>query len=228
MKACFVTGTDTEIGKTLVSAALLHLLRQQGAGCLGVKPIASGAQEKDGLPHNEDVDALARHSSLQLSPEALTPYLFREPAAPHILAAKAGIHLEPALIKHTIDQLYSQADYMVVEGVGGFMLPLGQGLSGVDLAKALQLPVVLVIGMRLGALNHALLTAQAIRASGLPLLGWVANCVDPHMSHVQENLQTLQDYLPDACLGVIPPLASACLDERIEQAAQYLRSPWSP
>ncbi len=227
MKACFVTGTDTEIGKTLVSAALLHQLRQQGARCLGVKPIASGAQEKDGRLHNEDVDALARHSSVQISTEALTPYLFQEPAAPHILAAQAGLQLDPTLIKHKIAQLHGQTDYMVLEGVGGFMLPLGQGLSGVDLAQALQLPVVLVIGLRLGALNHALLTAHAIRASGLPLLGWVANCVDPHMTHLQENLQTLHDYLPGACLGVIPSLDSACLDERIEQAAQYLRSPWS-
>ena len=227
MKACFVTGTDTEIGKTLVSAALLHVLRQKGGRCLGVKPIASGALEKEGRLHNEDVDALARYSSIQLSPQALTPYLFQEPAAPHILAAQAGIQLQPALIKHKIAQLHGRADYMVVEGVGGFMLPLGQGLSGVDLAQAIQLPVVLVIGMRLGALNHALLTVHAIRASGLPLLGWVANCVDPRMNYLQENLQTLHDYLPGDCLGVIPSLDSACLDERIEQAAQYLRSPWS-
>lgn len=227
MKACFVTGTDTEIGKTLVSSALLHLFGQNGARTLGVKPIASGAEDRGDRLHNEDVDALSRHSTLKLAPERLTPYLFQEAAAPHILAAQAGSHLEPALIQQTIQQLNGQADYMVVEGVGGFMLPLGQGRTGVDLAQTLQLPLVLVIGLRLGALNHALLTVQAIRASGLPLLGWIANCIDPEMGYLKENLQTLHDYLPGPCLGVIPRLDSLNLDERIHQAAQYLHSPWA-
>ncbi len=226
MKTCFLTGTDTEIGKTLVSSALLHLFGQEGARTLGVKPIASGAEVRDGRLHNEDLDALARHSTVRLAPERLTPYMFQEAAAPHILAAQAGNYLEPALIQQTIQQLNGQADYMVVEGVGGFMLPLGQGRTGVDLAQTLQLPLVLVIGVRLGALNHALLTVQAIRASGLPLLGWIANCIDPEMGYLQENLQTLHDYLPGPCLGVIPRLDSPNLDERIQQAAQYLHSPW--
>lgn len=227
MKTCFVTGTDTEIGKTLVSSALLHLFGQDGSRTLGVKPIASGAEDRDGLLHNEDVDALARYSTLKLAPERLTPYLFQDAAAPHILAAQAGKHLEPALIQQTIQQLNGQADYMVVEGVGGFMLPLGQGRTGVDLAQTLQLPLVLVIGLRLGALNHALLTVQAIRAGGLPLSGWIVNCIDPEMGYLKENLQTLHDYLPGPCLGVIPRLDSPNLDERIHQAAQYLHSPWA-
>lgn len=226
MRACFVTGTDTEIGKTLVSSALLHLLSQSGARTLGIKPIASGAVEVEGRLQNEDVDALARHSSLKLAPETLTPYLFKPAAAPHILAEQAGIELDPALIKTTVQTAAEQADYAIVEGVGGLMLPLGQGQTGVDLAQVLQLPVVLVIGLRLGALNHALLTAQAIRASGLNLLGWVANHIAPEMSYAQENLQTLHDYLPSLCLGVIPRLEATTLDERIQQAAQYLCSPW--
>lgn len=227
MKACFVTGTDTEIGKTLVSSALLRMLGQTGATTLGVKPIASGAECIDGRLHNEDVDALARHSSLNLAPETLTPYLFQPAAAPHILAEQLGIELDPALIQKNMTSLAEQADYMVVEGVGGFMLPLGHGRTGVDLAKALQLPIVLVVGLRLGALNHALLTAQAIQLSGLHLLGWVANCLDANMTYVEENLQTLHQSLPAPCLGVIPRLNALDLDERIHQAAQYLRSPWA-
>ncbi|MCH4223554.1 dethiobiotin synthase [Alcaligenes aquatilis] len=226
MRACFVTGTDTEIGKTLVSSALLHVLNQSGASTLGIKPIASGTEEINGRLHNEDVNALARHSSLNAAPETLTPYLFKPAAAPHILAEQAGIELEPTLIQKTVQAAVKSADYVVVEGVGGFMLPLGQGRTGVDLAQALQLPVVLVVGLRLGALNHALLTAQAIRASGLPLLGWVANHIAPEMSYAQENLQTLHDYLPGPCLGVIPRLNATTLDDRIQQAAHYLRSPW--
>lgn len=226
MRACFVTGTDTEIGKTLVSSALLHLLSQSGARTLGIKPIASGAEEIEGRLHNEDVDALARHSSLKPGPETLTPYLFKPAAAPHILAEQAGVELDPALIQKMIQAAAEQADYAIVEGVGGFMLPLGQGRTGADLAQALQLPVVLVIGLRLGALNHALLTVQAIRASGLPLLGWIANHIAPEMTYTQENLQTLHDYLPGPCLGVIPRLNATTLDDRIQQAAHYLRSPW--
>ncbi|MFA5609234.1 MAG: dethiobiotin synthase [Alcaligenes sp.] len=226
MRACFVTGTDTEIGKTLVSSALLHVLNQSGASTLGIKPIASGAEEINGRLHNEDVNALARHSSLNAAPETLTPYLFKPAAAPHILAEQAGIELEPTLIQKTVQAAVKSADYVVVEGVGGFMLPLGQGRTGVDLAQALQLPVVLVVGLRLGALNHALLTAQAIRASGLHLLGWVANHIAPEMSYAKENLQTLHDYLPGPCLGVIPRLNATTLDDRIQQAAHYLRSPW--
>lgn len=227
MRACFVTGTDTEIGKTLVSSAFLQLLGREGARTLGVKPIASGAAERNGRLHNEDVDALARHSSVQVDQEKLTPYLFREAAAPHVLAEKMGMSLDPRLIQQNIQKLNGQADYMIVEGVGGFMLPLGQGRTGEDLAQALQLPVVLVIGLRLGALNHALLTVQAVRASGLPLLGWIANCIDSEMAYIEENLQTLHDYMPGPCLGVIPRLDSSDLDERIHQAAQYLRSPWA-
>ncbi|ASR88745.1 dethiobiotin synthase [Alcaligenes aquatilis] len=226
MRACFVTGTDTEIGKTLVSSALLHVLNQSGASTLGIKPIASGAEEINGRLHNEDVNALARHSSLNAAPETLTPYLFKPAAAPHILAEQAGIELEPTLIQKTVQAAVKSADYVVVEGVGGFMLPLGQGRTGVDLAQALQLPVVLVVGLRLGALNHALLTAQAIRTSGLHLLGWVANHIAPEMSYAKENLQTLHDYLPGPCLGVIPRLNATTLDDRIQQAAHYLRSPW--
>ncbi len=226
MRACFVTGTDTEIGKTLVSSALLHVLNQSGASTLGIKPIASGTEEINGRLHNEDVNALARHSSLNAAPETLTPYLFKPAAAPHILAEQAGIELEPTLIQKTVQAAVKSADYVVVEGVGGFMLPLGQGRTGVDLAQALQLPVVLVVGLRLGALSHALLTAQAIRASGLHLLGWVANYIAPEMSYAQENLQTLHDYLPGPCLGVIPRLNATSLDDRIQQAAHHLRSPW--
>lgn len=227
MSACFVTGTDTEIGKTLVSAALLCRLADQGARCLGMKPIASGMEsDKDGF-YNEDVRALARHSTVQADPTLLTPYLFEEAAAPHILAAQLGETLDPQRIQANFQTLRDCADHIVVEGVGGFLVPLGNQRTGADLAQALQLPVILVVGLRLGALNHALLTAQAIRAAGLHLLGWVANQVDGQMPYVQANLQSLHSYLPAPCLGIIPRLGSADPDERIRQAARHLRHPWT-
>lgn len=227
MNACFVTGTDTEIGKTLVSAALLRLLASQGARSLGMKPIASGAEWIAGRLHNEDVQALARHSSVRGDPDLLTPYLFQQAAAPHILAARDGVTLDPRRIQANFQALREQADYMVVEGVGGFMVPLGAGRTGADLAQALNLPVILVVGLRLGALNHALLSAQAIRAAGLRLLGWVGNQIDADLLHAQTNLQSLRDYLPGPCLGVIPRLNAPDLDERIRQAAGHLSHPWA-
>ncbi|WP_341667316.1 dethiobiotin synthase [Alcaligenes sp. SDU_A2] len=226
MKACFVTGTDTEIGKTLVSAALLHVLAGQGARSLGMKPIASGAESIGGRLRNPDVQALALHSSVRADPDLLTPYLFREPAAPHILAAKAGEILDPLRIQSNFQAASKLADYVVVEGVGGFMVPLGAGQTGADLAQRLNLPVILVVGLRLGALNHALLSAQAIRASGLTLLGWVSNQVEENMLHAQANIQSLREYLPEPCLGIIPRLHNPDPNERIRLAALHLRHPW--
>jgi dethiobiotin synthetase len=217
--SCFVTGTDTEIGKTLVSCALLHAFGQSGARVVGMKPVAAGAVWRDGAWRNEDVDALAATASLKLPQSLIAPYVLPTPAAPHIAAALQGVQIDPAHILHCYQQLRDQSDAVVVEGVGGFCVPLTDDFDTADLAQQLALPVILVVGLRLGCISQALLTAQAIAARGLVLAGWAANTVDTDMAYVQENIQALTDRLPAPLLGHLPrfahpsaALAAACLD----------------
>ena len=208
--SCFVTGTDTEIGKTLISAALLHHLSQQGLGSIGMKPVAAGVTiDADGTMSNEDIDALTAASSLVLPGALTTPYLLRTPAAPHLAAAIDGVTMSMDTIIDCYTALASTADAIIVEGVGGFCVPLSDDFDTADLAQRLNLPVVLVVGMRLGCLNHALLTAEAIRARGLRLAGWVANCIPPAMPYVSENIATLQKRLAAPLLGIVPYLPAA-------------------
>jgi dethiobiotin synthetase len=229
----FVTGTDTEIGKTLVSAALLRGFARAGLRAAGMKPIAAGAFEVDGVWHNEDADQLDAASSVLLQPTLRTPYLLKAPAAPHIVAALENVRLD---IGHIVDchaQALKLADIVVVEGVGGFRVPLTDTHDTADLALALNLPVVLVVGMRLGCISHALLTAEAIAARGLHLAGWVANRVDPDMSFADENIAAIRDRLKRQydvpLLGIVPRLdpvsadaAADCLDTN--QLLQTLRA----
>ena len=217
--SCFVTGTDTEIGKTLVSCALLHAFTQSGARVVGMKPVAAGAVWREGAWRNEDVDALAAAGSLKFPQALMAPYVFPTPAAPHIAAAIEGVRIDPTHILRCYQQLRDQSDAVVVEGVGGFCVPLTDDFDTADLAQQLALPVILVVGLRLGCISQALLTAQAIAARGLVLAGWVANTVDPDMAYVQENIQALASRLPSPLLGHIPrfaqpsaALAAACLD----------------
>lgn len=214
----FITGTDTEIGKTFTTSALLRAFAKQGNSTLGMKPIASGAEEIDGVLHNEDVDSLVAASSVKAPQEIVVPYLMRTPAAPHIVAALENVTMDVQHIASCYQQAQQLADVVLVEGVGGFCVPLDDETSTVDLAQRLALPVILVIGMRLGCINHALLTAQAINASGLRLAGWVANTVDTDMKFFEENVQTLKQRLDAPCLAVMPRLAV----NEIEQASQYL------
>ncbi|HTD04381.1 dethiobiotin synthase [Undibacterium sp.] len=204
--SCFVTGTDTEIGKTLVSSALLHALAQRGLRSAGMKPVAAGASWRDGAWHNEDVDMLAAASSVKLPIALISPYLMREPAAPHIVALHEQVNISAAHILECYGQLAQQAEAVVVEGVGGFCVPLNDELDTADLAQQLALPVILVVGMRLGCLSHALLTVQAIAARGLRLAGWVANTVDADMRYAEENLQALSRRIAAPLLGHIPRL----------------------
>ncbi|MGF6727178.1 dethiobiotin synthetase [Paraburkholderia sp. GAS41] len=212
----FVTGTDTEIGKTLVSAALLRGFTRAGLRAAGMKPIAAGAFEVSGVWHNEDADLLDAASSVVLPPMLRTPYLLKAPAAPHIVAALENVTLEIAHIVDCHVQALELADIVVVEGVGGFRVPLTDVHDTADLALALNLPVVLVVGMRLGCISHALLTAEAIAARGLQLAGWVANRVDPDMSFADENIAAIRDRLKrqyDApLLGIVPHLTPASAD----------------
>lgn len=196
--ACFVAGTDTGVGKTHVSAALLHALRATGLAAVGMKPVASGCEWRDGAWHNDDVAQLRAASSVPV-PLALTcPYLLRTPCSPHLAAEADGVRIVREPIVAAFDTLRARADAVVVEGVGGFRVPLDTGEHGwdtADLAAMLALPVVLVVGLRLGCLNHAMLSAEAIRARGLRLAGWVANRIDPAMPLADDNIATLRDAL---------------------------------
>ena len=204
MAGCFVAGTDTEIGKTLVAAALLHAARRRGMRAVGMKPIAAGCERLGDRLVNEDIEAHLEASSPGFTREALNVYLFEPPIAPHVAAAEAGVAIDIERIVQQLDRLVQQSDYVVVEGAGGWLVPISRTQTFADLATRLGLPVVLVVGMRLGCINHALLTAASIAASGLPLAGWVANCIDPHMARFDENLAALRERLPAPLLGVAP------------------------
>ena len=202
----FVAGTDTEIGKTLIASALLHALSAAGLRTAGMKPVAAGAEWRDGVWHNEDVDSIAAAANLRLPMELTAPYLLREPAAPHIVAARENVAID---LDHILDchaKVAAQAEAVVVEGVGGFCVPLSDTTDTADLAQRLGLPVVLVVGMRLGCINHALLTTEAIAARGLRLAGWVANTVDTAMLHLRPNLDAIAARLPAPLLGCVPRL----------------------
>jgi dethiobiotin synthetase len=218
MAGIFVTGTDTDVGKTLVSAALLLAMKDLGLKAVGMKPIAAGAEKVGDAWVNEDVIALNAASGIQAPPEWVNPYLFRDAIAPHIAAQRKGARIEIPRIVDAYGHLAGLADWVVVEGAGGFRVPLDDQRDGADLAVALGLPVVLVVGVRLGCLNHALLSAEAIAARGLRLAGWVANRVDPDMPAYEENLASLEQRLLAPCLAAIPWLA----DPGPERAARLL------
>lgn len=203
---CFVTGTDTEIGKTLVSSAILHQLVAAGVRACGMKPVAAGATLRDGEWHNDDADMLIAASNVHLPANLTTPYLLREPAAPHIAAELEGVQIEAVPILAAYTEIAAASDAVVVEGVGGFRVPFSPGYDSADLAEQLALPIILVVGVRLGCINHALLTCEAIAARGLALAGWVANEVDPDMRFIDENIDTLQLRIPAPLLGRIPNL----------------------
>ena len=192
---CFVTGTDTEVGKTHVSAGLLHWFAAQGLSSAGFKPVAAGTQEIAGEAVNEDVRALREAGSLALADAEVGPLVFAAACAPHIAAALERRTIDRAALRRHAAALAARADVLVVEGVGGFRVPLGPDWDSADLAADLGLPVVLVVGLRLGCLSHALLTAEAVVARGLRLAGWVGNTIDPAMPWAGDNVATLRDWL---------------------------------
>lgn len=202
--AFYVTGTDTGIGKTIASTALLHALRARGQRAVGMKPVASGCtREADGW-RNEDALALQDASAPRPAYDDLNPYALPLPLAPELAAADAGVQLELAPITAAFARLRTQADVVVVEGVGGWAAPLSATLDQADLARALELPVVLVVGLRLGCLNHARLSAAAIAADGLPCIGWIGNEIDPAMERIDDNMAMLRARLPMPCWGRLP------------------------
>ncbi|MFC5699596.1 dethiobiotin synthase [Pseudomonas sp. GCM10022186] len=208
--AYFVTGTDTEIGKTTIAAGLLHAARQAGLSTAAAKPVASGCEETAQGLRNGDALALLGECSLPLSYDEVNPLAFAPAIAPHLAAREAGIRLDVEALAAPVRRvLAKEADFSLVEGAGGWRVPLAGAASLSDLPIALGLPVILVVGVRLGCINHAVLTAEAILRDGLLLAGWVANVVDPQTSRLEENLATLAERLPAPCLGRVPRLAAA-------------------
>ena len=202
--AYFLTGTDTEIGKTFITCALLHHAAQRGLKAAGIKPVAAGT---DDAGVNEDVASIRAASNLALPPKIVNPYCFKAAIAPHIAAAEEGVSIDFAPIAAACDHARQLADLLIVEGVGGFRVPLGVDRDSADLAVALGLPVILVVGLRLGCINHALLTAAAIATRGLTLAGWVANRIDPAMPRQEENIAALAARLGAPLLGSVPHVA---------------------
>lgn len=216
----FVAGTDTDVGKTLVSAGLLCAAQQQGLSTLGLKPVAAGCEETvDGL-RNDDAMMLQAYSTKKISYTEVNPIALKEPIAPHIAAHHSNVNLSASRIQGYIagTLMCNRVDFTIVEGAGGWRLPLNPRESLSRVVQELKLPVILVVGMRLGCLNHALLTAEAIKADGLTIAGWVANQVDPDMLAYGENLESLKYMLTVPFVGEIP-----CLENpTAELAAQHL------
>ncbi len=214
----FVTGTDTGVGKTLAACALLRAWRERGRSVAGMKPVASGALGTPQGLRNGDALALAAESSRQWPYEVVNPYLFEPAIAPHIAAAEAGLEIRLEPIVQALSRLRQGSDVVVVEGAGGFLVPLAPQHSFADLPAALGLEVVLVVGLRLGCLNHALLTAEAITARGLGFAGWIGSAIDAGFERLDDNLTSLERGLPAPCIGVIGRL----LQPDARRAATFL------
>jgi dethiobiotin synthetase len=203
----FVTGTDTGVGKTLVTAALLRRLRESGAVVAGMKPVAAGSMRGPEGPANEDALLLQAESSVRHPYAVVNPWLFEPAIAPHLAAAEAGIAIDTMRITAAHAELRAGADVVLAEGAGGFLVPLDRSRSFADLPALLGMDVLLVVGLRLGCLNHALLTAEAVAKRGLTLAGWIGNAIDPGFARPAENVATLAARLPAPCLGIVPWMA---------------------
>lgn len=197
MPGFFITGTDTEIGKTFVSSLLIKILVDEGLKVSGMKPVASDAKNIDGVLQNEDALTLMQAANVDADYSLVNPYVFAEAVSPHIAAEDAGVEIDLNKIKNNLDVLEKKSDVVVVEGVGGWYAPLSYDTTVADLARVLNTPVIIVVGLRLGCLNHALLTVQAIRHSGVPIAGWMANHVEEHFSSAEKNIETLKAFLSD-------------------------------
>lgn len=218
MTGVFIAGTDTGVGKTLVAAGLITALRARGVNACGMKPIASGAEASPAGLRNEDALAL-QAAGPELPYAAINPICFAPPVAPHLAAVQAGRPIEPATLDAAFAVLAQRHAPVIVEGVGGWRVPLGDDWDTAALPRRWQLPVILVVGLRLGCISHARLTAEAIRADGCQLLGWLASAAAP-MPCQQENLATLERWLAAPCLGFVPPLPAA--DRTPAEVAAYL------
>ncbi|MEN9784512.1 MAG: ATP-dependent dethiobiotin synthetase [Pseudomonadota bacterium] len=206
-RGVFIAGTDTGIGKTLIACALLRGMAGAGLRVVGMKPVAAGATRRKGVLINEDVEQLRAASNVVAPLCTMNPYCFVPPVAPHLAAREAGTLIRMSVLSRHYALLAARADVVVVEGVGGLLVPLGPRLSAADIPQRLNLPVLLVVGMRLGCLNHALLTLEAVRMRGLRLAGWIANAIDPSMTRRKENLEALQQRIDAPLLGIVKHVA---------------------
>ncbi|RKZ88002.1 MAG: dethiobiotin synthase [Gammaproteobacteria bacterium] len=215
MTSIFVTGTDTGVGKTFISVALIKLLQQQGLKVAGMKPIASGCEPTvEGL-RNDDALRLSQQSNVDLPYDLINPYAFEPAIAPHIAAEQADIEIDLNIIQQNYQKIQQQVDAVVVEGAGGWLVPLNKSQTMADLAIQLELPIILVVGIRLGCINHALLTVKAIESTGLSLQGWIANHPEPSEQGA-EIVKTLKQSIKAPCLGNVPALNTK------EMAINYL------
>lgn len=204
LRSVFITGTDTGVGKTLVSCALIHAFKSRDLKVAGMKPVASGSEPTPQGLRNDDALALQRTANVPAEYETINPYCFSPAIAPHLAARQAGVAIELSTLRRAYLQLSTQAEVVVVEGAGGWRVPLEPSGYLSDFAEVLQLDVILVVGLRLGCINHAVLTAEAIRAGRCRLVGWVGNVIDPEFQPLQDNLATLAERLAARCLGVLP------------------------
>lgn len=203
----FIAGTDTDVGKTAVAVGLLTAANQRGLSTLGMKPIAAGCTPTSEGLRNDDALKLQAAMSVQLGYDQINPVTLEPAIAPHIAALQAGRQLSvAALAGFCRGLLLQRADLTLIEGAGGWRVPLNRRETLADLAKELQLPVIMVVGIKLGCINHALLTVEAIARDGLPLAGWVANCRDGEMTAYEDNLASLQDLIRAPCIGTVPAL----------------------
>lgn len=206
-KAFFITGTDTDVGKTLVAASLLVAAKQMGLSTAALKPVAAGCEKTENGLRNSDALLLQSVITQQLIYEQVNPIALTLPIAPHIAALQEKRNLSVERLAGFCRGVLNSANVTLVEGAGGWRVPINPSETLADLAKVLQLPVILVVGIRLGCLNHALLTFEAVVRDGLPVAGWVANCIDADMPALAENIESLRARLPVPCLGVVPFLA---------------------
>ncbi len=203
-KTFFIAGTDTDVGKTQIAAGLLHLANTQGMSTIGLKPVAAGCETTEQGLRNQDALLLQSVASVKLPYEQINPVALIEPVSPHIAAQKEKRVLSADRLAGFCRSSFYTADFALIEGAGGWRVPINPSETMADLAQILHTPVILVVGMRLGCINHTLLTLEAIRYDGLPLIAWVANCVDANMRAMDENIQTLLQRIPAPCLGVVP------------------------
>jgi dethiobiotin synthetase len=203
-RSLFVTGTDTGVGKTVAASALVHRLRREGLRVAGMKPVASGCERMSNGLRNEDALALQAASAPRPDYADVNPYALEIPTAPQLAARAAGIRVDPVVLLAAHARLAARADVVVVEGAGGWLAPMDDGLDQGDFARAIEAPVVLVVGLRLGCLSHARLSARAIVDDGFALIGWIGNTVDPAFAERDAYVDLLRDALPAPCLGVLP------------------------
>lgn len=209
-QAYFITGTDTNVGKTYTTLALMHYYQQQGKTVIGMKPVAAGCVLQNGQLKNEDALLLQQYASIAADYQLINPYAYLQPVSPHIAGIDNPVQLH--IVKDAFRSLQNQADIVLVEGVGGWYAPINDQQSVSDMAKYLDLPVIMVVAIRLGCINHARLTYQAIQASGLKCAGWLANCIESEMLNREENIATIRKLLDAPLLGVLPYQQQADFD----------------